>query len=98
MQLLLAAMVPLANEMELAPALGANVGDPHPDVEKVAGVATTIWLPDNVGSESLKLAPLKVPAFGFDTVKVSVDVPPATVDAGANALEMVRAVGSTTFA
>jgi hypothetical protein len=41
-QLLFAATLPLLNEIELAPAVGVKVGEPQPEVEKVAGVATTI--------------------------------------------------------
>ena len=41
-QLLLAATVPLANDSDVAPAAGAKVGVPQPDVEYVAGLATTI--------------------------------------------------------
>ena len=39
---LFAATLPFENETELAPAVGAKVGEPHPEVEYVAGVATTI--------------------------------------------------------
>ena len=97
-QLLLAATVPLAKETEEAPATGAKVAAPQPDVANVAGLATTIWLPASDGSVSLKLAPPIAAALGFPMVKVSVDVPPATAGAGENALAKVSAVGSTMLA
>ena len=97
-QLLFAATLPLEKEIELAPAVGAKVGEPQPDVEKVAGVATTIWLPESRGSASVKFAPLTADGFGLPIVNVSVDVPPATVGVGENALAMVSAAGSTMLA
>ena len=41
-QLLPAAIVPPLNEIDVAPAIGAKLGVPHPDVEKFAGEATSI--------------------------------------------------------
>jgi hypothetical protein len=90
----LAATVPLEKDTDVAPAGGAKVGAPHPEVEKIAGVATTICPPDSVGRLSMKLAPPTVAAVGLVSVKVSVDVPPATVDAGVKALVSPMAVGS----
>ena len=84
--------------MEVAPAVGENVGDPHPEVVKVAGVATTICPPDKSGSGSVKLAPLTGVAEGLPIVNVRVDVPPATVCAGENALANESAAGSLIFA
>ena len=95
---LLAATLPLENETELAPAVGAKVGEPQPEVEKVAGVATTIWFPDSAGSGSVKLAPLTADGFGLDMTKVRVDVPPATAGEGENVFEIVSAAGSTMLA
>ena len=97
-QLLFAATLPLLNEIEAAPAVGAKVGEPQPEVEKVAGVATTIWLPESRGSASVKLAPPTAEGFGLPIVNVRVDVPPATVGVGENAFEIVSAAGSTMLA
>ena len=49
--------VPLEKETEPAPAVGEKVGVPQPEVENVAGDATTMF-PGEVGNVSLKLSPL----------------------------------------
>ena len=93
-QLPFAATVPLENAIDVAPATGAKVGVPQPDVEYVAGFATTICPPDRSGSGSVKFAPPIVAPVGLAIVKVSVDVPPATVGVGRNAFEKSSAAGS----
>jgi hypothetical protein len=97
-QVLLAATVPLEKEIDEAPATGANVATPQPEVENTAGVATTIWLPASNGSVSVKLAPAIAAALGLPMVNVSVEVPPATAGDGENALAKLSAVGSTILA
>src|SRR4029450_8277949 len=89
---------PPQNKTAPPPPPGPTAGEPHPAVEYVAGVATTIWPPDSVGNVSLKLAPPTAAAFGLPIVNVSVDVPPATVGVGENALAIVSAAGSMMFA
>ena len=89
--------MPFENERDAAPAAGANVGAPQPEVE-APGVLATVIAPGDVGRGSVKLTPLTVDPVGFVIAKVRVDSPPATVELGEKALEMVSAVGSTTFA
>lgn len=94
-QVLLAPIVPLLNEMEPVPATGAKVGVPQPMVAAPVGFATTIR-PGVVGKVSVKLTPLIAAAFGLVIVKVNLEVPPATVGSGEKFLLMVKEVGSTT--
>ena len=97
-QVLFGARVPVENERDVANALGAKVGEPQPDVEAL-GVLATVMAPGDVGKESVKLTPLIVSDVEFVIVNVSVDKPPATVELGEKAFEMVRAVaGSMMFA
>ena len=91
------ASVPFENETEGAPAAGAKVGVPQPEVDALGGLATIIAAGE-VGKVSEKLAPVIVSDVGFVMVNVSVDEPPATVELGANAFEMVREVTSTMLA
>jgi hypothetical protein len=94
----LAGMVPPEKATDVAPATGTNVAAPHPDVEDVAGVATTICAGAD-GSGSVNPAALSGADDEFVIVKVSVEVPPATVELGANALEkVVWVLGSTMLA
>src|SRR3972149_12153014 len=92
MQLPLAATLPLENEIEAAPATGAKVGVPHPEVLAPVGLATTM-APGEVGNVSLKFRSLMTTPFGLLIVKVRVEVPPITVGSGANDFEMVTRVG-----
>ena len=94
-QVPLAAMVPLEKEIPAAPATGMKVGVPQPTVVAPAGFATTM-APGVVGKVSVKLTPLTAAAFGLVSVKVNLDVPPATVGSGAKFLAMVTEVGSMT--
>ena len=93
-QVLLGASVPLENDSEAAPPVGAKVGVPHPEVEALGGLAT-VMAPGEVGRVSVKLTPVMVTEVGFVIVKVRVETPPATVELGENALAMVTlAAGS----
>ncbi len=92
-QVLFAAIVPFENEMEAAPATGANVGVPQPEVDALVGLATVI-APGEVGSVSVKFRPLTLAAFGLVNVKVSVEIPPALVGSGLKFFEIVSVEGS----
>lgn len=92
-QLPFAAMVPFENEREVAPALGAKVGVPQPDVEAFVGLATTI-APGLVGRLSSKWRPVCVTGVGFVNVKVSVEIPPTLVGSGLKFFAIVTADGS----
>ena len=92
-QLLFGARLPLENERDAAPAVGAKVGEPQPVVEAF-GVLATIMAPGVVGSVSVKLRPLSVTEVGFVKVKVRVDTPLTVVGSGLKFFEIVTAVGS----
>lgn len=91
------ASVPFENEREPAPATGAKVGEPHPEVEAFVGLAMTI-VPGAVGSVSVKLSPVNVTGVGLVNVKVRVEMPPTVVGSGLKFLVMVAADGSTMYA
>ena len=84
-----AAMVPFVNEIEVALAAGAKVGEPHPLVVALGVVATCICA-GVVGNVSenwmLERALLR---FGFVIVNVSVDVPPTKMGFGPNSFEIL---------
>lgn len=88
-----AAIVPFENVREAAPAVGAKVGEPHPDVDALVGFATTI-APGLVGSVSVKLRLVSVTEVGFVRVKVRVEMPPRVVGSGLKFLAMVTTDGS----
>ena len=92
-----AAIVPFENEREAAPAVGAKVGEPQPDVEALAGLATTI-APGLVGRVSVKLRSVSVTGVGFVSVKVRVDIPFTVVGSGLKSFEIVTAEGSRIYA
>src|SRR6185369_6185798 len=96
-QLLLAATVPFENEIEPAPATGANVAAPHPLVVAPGEPATTI-APGEVGNTSEKLTPEIAAGLGLVIVNVRAETPPALVGSGLKFLAIVRVVGSTTAA
>src|SRR3989304_1500427 len=85
MQLLLAATVPFENEIEPAPATGAKVGVPQPEVLAPVGLATTM-APGEVGKVSLKFRSLRATPLGLLMVKVRVEVPPPVGGAGVRGL------------
>jgi hypothetical protein len=93
-QTLLAATVPFENEIEPAPAAGANVAAPHPLMVPPAGFATTI-APGEVGNASVKLTPEIGAGLGLVIVKVRAETPFTVAGSGLNALAMVRVEGST---
>ena len=78
-----------------APATGVKTGVPHPVVEYVAGVATTIWPPDKLGRLSVKLTPLALTGEEFVVVKVRLEVPPGVVVLGEKVFVMFTEVAST---
>jgi hypothetical protein len=91
-QVLFAAMLPFENEMDPAPATGANVGEPQPDVEAFGVLATTI-APGVIGKVSVKFSPLKDEGVGLVIVNVRVETPPTFVGSGLKFLEIVTAEG-----
>ena len=85
MHVLLAAIVPLENEIEPAAATGEYVGEPHPLVVAFGVGATTIV----AGNVSEKATPLcELFWFGFTMEKVRVDTPPSKIGFGANCLDI----------
>ena len=84
-----AAIEPFENDIEVAPAVGANVGVPQPEVD-APGELATVMAPGEVGNVSVKLYPVISPLVGFVRVIVKVEVPPTTVVAGAKALAIVE--------
>ena len=92
-----AAIVPFENVREAAPAAGAKVGEPHPEVDALVGLATTIAL-GVVGRVSVKLRPVSVTGVGFVNVKVSVDMPLTLVGSGLKFFAIVTADGSRIYA
>lgn len=94
---LFAAIVPLENEMDPAPATGAKVGDPQPEVEALVGLATVI-APGVVGRVSVKFNPLTLAELGLVRVNVRVEMPPAFVGSGLKFFEIVNVDGSRTKA
>src|SRR4029079_12632326 len=79
LQVLLGAMVPFENASTLAPALGAKVALPQPDVAAFGEAAPSI-LPGVTGRVAVKLMPVSVDAVGFDSKKLRVVDPPATLE------------------
>ncbi len=94
MQLLLAAIVPLEKEMDVAPEEGAKVGVPQPAVAALGVLATV--MPEGRGS--VKLNPLMAPRLGLVNVIVRAETPPALVGFGLKLLDIVTFVGSMIFA
>lgn len=94
-QVPLAAIVPFEKERDAAPAVGAKVGVPHPDVEALVGLATTI-APGDVGNISVKLISVSVTGVGFVSVKVSVEIPLTVVGSGLKFFAMLTTDGSST--
>ena len=92
-QVLFAAILPFENEIEAAPATGANVGEPQPVVEALGVLATTI-APGEVGKVSVKFNPLNDEGVGLVIVNVSVETPPTIVGSGLKFFEIVTAEGS----
>ena len=83
------AIVPFVNERDVALAAGAKVGDPHPLVV-APGMEATCICAGEVGSVSENWTlERELFRFGFVTVKVRVDVPPARIGLGANNFAML---------
>jgi len=71
-------------------ALGmAPVHVPRPVPMKLWAVLTVVMAPGAVGKVSLKPTADTLVPFGFTSVKVMVEVPPAAIEEGENASEMV---------
>src|SRR5215216_204960 len=69
-------IVPREKLRLVSPAIGANVGEPHPSVVTFGMAATC----KPVGRPSLNATPVRdVPAFGFVIVKLNVLVPPTLI-------------------
>lgn len=92
-QVLFAAMLPFEKEIDVAPAAGANVGEPQPVVEALGVLATTI-APGEVGKVSIKFKPLNEEGVGLVIVNVRVETPPTVVGSGLKVFEIVTAEGS----
>ena len=82
-------MVPFVKEIEVAPAVGANVGEPHPLVV-AAGVEATCICAGEVGNVSENWT-LERTLFrlGLVIVNVRVEVPPARIGLDENSFEML---------
>src|SRR5688572_6852058 len=75
----LAAIVPPLNEMEVIPATGEKVGEPHPEVEAFGVAATSV----PAGKVSEKATPVRaVPVLVLLMVKVKVEIPLTTIGSG----------------
>ena len=85
-QVMPASMVPPEKVRLVAPALGANTGDPHPDVS-ASGVAATC-IP--AGKLSVKPTPVNATVFeeGLVMVKTRTLVPFTLIEEGVNPLEI----------
>ena len=76
--------------------MGANVGDPHPDVEKFAGDATSICAGE-LGKLSVNAMSVMPVVAELAIWNFKVDVPPATVLLGKKALLKVSAAALSTI-
>src|SRR5258706_5406163 len=91
-------MVPPEKVREAAPAAGAKVGAPQPDVV-AAGVPATTIAPGDVGSVSVKLRLLSADDVGLVIVKVRVETPPTAMGLGLKVFANVSCeAGSTRLA
>jgi hypothetical protein len=90
------ANVPLANATDVAPVTGTGEKAPEPQpLYAMPGVPATVKPAGNV---SVKFTPVKESVVGFDSVNVSVDVPPGEIALGLKAFAMVTDAGATMFA
>ena len=97
-QLPLAGTVAFDTDIDPDPAVAVIVGDPHPEEEALAGLATAMAA-GLVGSVSEKFKPPIATGAEFVSVKISVDTPPAFAGDGLNALEIFTALaGSIIYA
>src|SRR6266498_4961597 len=92
-QLLFGARLPFEKERDVAPAVGAKVGEPQPVVEAF-GVLATVMLPGVCGRLSVKFSPLSAVEVGLVKVNVRVETPPAVVGSGLKFFAIVTAEGS----
>jgi hypothetical protein len=97
-QLPLAGTVAFATEMEPEPAVAVMAGEPHPEEDALAGLAT-VMAPGVVGKVSEKLRSLIGTVAVLVRVKVRVDIPPIFVGDGLKLFEIFTALaGSTIYA
>ena len=89
----------MAFATEIVPAAAVIVGEPHPDEEAFAGLATVMLpgLPGVAGSESEKFSPLIATGAEFVSVKIREDTPPALVVEGLKVFEISTAVAGSTI-
>ncbi len=88
LQLPPAARLPPLKLSEVAPAAGANVGAPQPDVVAFGGLAT-IMAPGATGNTSVKATPARALfGLGLLIVNVSRETPPGMIGVGENCLAM----------
>ena len=74
-----AAIVPPVNDMDVAVATGAKIGEPHPLVVAF-GVAATRICAEDVGKVSVNARPVSESFwFGLVIVKVNLELPPASI-------------------
>jgi len=79
-----AAIVPPVNDIDVAVATGAKIGEPHPLVVAFGAAATRICAGD-VGKVSVNARSVSGSFwFGLVIVKVNVEVPPARIGLGEN--------------
>ena len=79
MQVPPAAIVPPVNNMDVAVAIGAKIGEPHPLVVAFGAAATRICAGD-VGKVSVNARPVSASfGFGFVIVNVNLELPPASM-------------------
>lgn len=89
MQVPPAAIVPPVNDMDVAVATGAKIGEPHPLVVAF-GVAATRICAGEVGKVSVNARPASESFwFGLVIVNVNLELPPARIGLGENNFVMV---------
>jgi len=84
-----AAIVPPVNDMDVAVATGAKIGEPHPLVVAF-GVAATRICAGEVGKVSVNARPASESFwFGLVIVNVNLELPPARIGLGENNFVML---------
>ena len=93
-QLPLAGTVALVTAMDVAPAVAVMVGEPHPEEDAFAGLAT-VMAPGVVGSVSEKFNPLMATGAELVSVKMREEIPPALVGDGLKVFETFTALAGS---
>lgn len=84
-----AAIVPPVNDIDVAVATGAKIGEPHPLVVAFGAAATRICAGD-VGKVSVNTKSVRESFwFGFVIVKVNLEIPPARIGLEENSFVML---------